>query len=83
MTTQQIAGHTVTDRQLVALHGLYRGLVEHNRTVYGVNVRRALNTLADQGIIARTGMDAFMIPWGSPGEAIINATPDFVISEHL
>ncbi len=83
MTTQQIAGHTLTDRQLVALHGLYKGLVKDNHTVYGVNVSRALEELADRGIIARTGMGAYMIPFGSPGEAIINASLDFVISERL
>ncbi|GAA0583020.1 hypothetical protein GCM10010172_80050 [Paractinoplanes ferrugineus] len=83
MSTHQIAGHTITDRQLVALHGLYRGLVKDNGTVYGVNVRRALDSLADNGLITRTGMGAFMIPWDSPGAAIISATLDFVISEHL
>lgn len=78
-----IAGHEITDRQLVALHGLYRGLLEPNNTVYGVNVRRQLEVLADKGIIARTGMGAYMIPWGSPGEAIIDATADFTISAHI
>ncbi len=77
-----IAGHEITDRQLVALHGLYRGLVKNN-SVYGVNVGRQLEALADLGIIARTGMGAYMIPFGSPGEEIIKASPDFVISAHL
>ena len=79
----KIAGHDVTDKQLVALHGLYKGLVKDNRTVYSVNVRRALDTLADRQIISRTGMGAYMIPFGSPGADIIAATPDFVISAHL
>jgi len=78
-----VAGHEITDRQLVALHGLYKGLVKPNGTVYGVNVRQQLETLADQGIIARTGMGAFMIPWGSPGAQIIDATADFTISAHI
>lgn len=78
-----IAGHDITDRQLVALHGLYRGLVKDNRTVYGVNVRRALDSLADKGVIARTGMGAFTVPFGSPGAAIIAATPDFAIGSHI
>lgn len=78
-----IAGHTLTNRQMVALHGLYKGLVKDNRTVYGVNVRQALEALADRGIIARTGMGAYMIPWGSPGEQIIAATPDFAVSANL
>lgn len=77
-----VAGREITDRQLVALHGLYRGLVKPNHTVFGVNVRRALEALADKGIIARTGMGAYMIPWDSPGEQIINATADFTISAH-
>jgi hypothetical protein len=79
----KVAGHNITTRQMVALHGLYRGLVKNNRTVYGINVRRALDTLATDGVIAKTGMDAFMIPFGSPGEAIILATLDFQISAHL
>lgn len=80
----KIAGHDITDRQLLALHGLYRGLVKQGavHSVYGVNVTQQLNTLADNGIIARTSY-TYMIPFGSPGEAIIDATPDFVISEHL
>lgn len=79
----KVAGHNVTDRQLVALHGLYRGLVTPKLTVYGTSVRLALAALADKKIIARTGMGAFMIPYGSAGEAIVAATPDFVISSHL
>lgn len=76
----------LTDRQLVALYGLYRGLTEQTGSrwrVYGADVTRALEALADQKVIARTGMGAYMIPWGGPGEAIINAGPDFVITEHL
>ncbi len=79
----KIAGHSVTDHQLVALHGLHKGLVKSNQTVYGCNVRRALETLANKRIISRTGMGAYMIPFGSPGAAIIAATPDFTISQHL
>jgi hypothetical protein len=79
----KIAGVDITDRQLVALHGLYRGLVKTNNTVYGTNVRRQLDALADEGVISRTGMSAYMIPYGSPGEAIIAASRDFVISAHL
>lgn len=79
----KIEGHDITLRQLVALHGLYQGLVKANGTLYHVNVRKALDALADKGIIARTGMGAFMIPFGSPGEQIIGATPDFMISTHL
>ncbi len=82
MNARQIAGYTLTDRQLAALHGLYKGLVTGGGTVYGVNARKALNSLAEDGIIARSA-GAYVIPWGSPGEAIINATPGFVISEHL
>lgn len=78
-----IAGHQVTPKQLVALHGIYKGLVKGNATVYGVNVKRQLDALADKGIIARTGMGAYMIPWGSPGADIIAATPDFCISANL
>ena len=80
-----IAGHRITDRQLVALHGLYRGLVQYangRATVYGVNVKRQLDALADAGIIART-VGSHMIPYDSPGEAVIAASPDFVISAHL
>ena len=79
----KVAGYTITSRQLVALHGLYKGLVTTNLKVYGVSVRQPLNTLADRGVIARTGMGAFMIPYGSPGDDIIRRTPDFVISQHL
>lgn len=79
----KVAGYDITDRQLVALHGLYRGLVKDNRTVYGKDVRRALDNLADRRIIARTGMGAYMIPFGSPGADIIDFTPHFVISDHL
>jgi hypothetical protein len=79
----KIAGQAITTRQMIALHGLYRGLVKSNRTVYGINVRHALEALADKGIISRTGMDAFMIPYGSPGAAIIAATLDFQISAYL
>jgi hypothetical protein len=78
-----VAGHNITDRQLVALHGLYRGLVKGNRTVYGVDVRRALDALADKGVIDRTGMGAYMIPYGSPGAAIIDASPDFAIGAYI
>jgi len=46
-------------------------------------VRRALSSLADQGIITRTGMGAYMIPYDSPGAEIIEATGDFIIGEHL
>lgn len=83
MTQQTIAGHDVTDRQLFALHGLFKGLVKNNKTVYGVNVKRQLDTLADKGIIARTGMVAYTIPFGSPGADIITATPDYAVSAHL
>ncbi len=79
----KIAGHAITTRQLVALHGLYQGLVDGTQAVYGVNVRRQLDALADAGIISRTGAGAYMIPFGSPGEAIINASGDFSISSHI
>lgn len=82
----EIAGYTVTSKQLVALHGLYRGLVKNSGgapTVYGVNVRRQLDALADAGVISRTGMGTYMIPFGSPGELIINASLDFPISSHI
>jgi hypothetical protein len=78
----QVAGHTLTDRQMVALHGLYKGVLKGTK-VYGVNVARQLDTLADRNIIARTGMGAYMIPYGSPGADIISASNDFVISQHL
>jgi hypothetical protein len=77
-----IAGHTLTDRQAVALFGLYRGVLKDTK-VYGVNVARQLDSLADRGIIARTGMGAYMIPYSSPGADIVSAAPDFVISQHL
>lgn len=82
----KVAGYTITPKQLMALHGLYKGLVEQRNgapTVYGVNVRRQLEALSDLEIIARTGMGAYMIPFGSPGEQIITATPDFTVSSHL
>ena len=78
---QTAAGHSLTDRQLVALHGLYRGVLRGTK-VYGVDVGRQLGALADRGVIARTG-GSYMIPYGSPGAAIIAATQDFVISQHL
>lgn len=79
----RIADHNVSTKQLVALHGLYRGLLKTNQTVYGVSVAHSLASLAERGIISRTGMGAYMIPFGSPGAAIIAATPDFVISANL
>lgn len=82
----KIAGHTITDRQLYALHGLYRGLLDTGGgrcTIYGASVRTQLATLADKGVIARTGMGAYMIPYGSPGAAIVAATPDYAMSDHL
>lgn len=80
----RVAGYVMSDRQMVALHGLYKGLVKQGavHSVYGVNVTQQLNALADKGIIARTSY-TFMIPFGSPGAAIIAATPDFIISQHL
>ena len=81
----RIAGHDVTDAQLVALHGLYQGLVKTEgcqAAVYGKNVQRQLDTLADQGIIARGGW-SYTIPWTGPGADIIAATSDFSISAHL
>jgi hypothetical protein len=79
-------GYTISPRQLMALHGVYRGLVTTSNgapTVYGVNVRRQLDALADKGMIARTGIGAYMIPFGSPGDQIIAATPDFSVATHL
>lgn len=75
----------LTSRQLVALHGLYRGLVVHRNgkpRVYGTDVSRELEELADLGVIARPCMD-YTIPWGGPGSRIIAADPDFAISDHL
>lgn len=83
MAVTTIAGHSVTTMQLVALHGLYKGLLKSDGTVYGKSVTRSLDSLADRGIIARTGIGAYMIPYGSPGASIIAATPDFTISSHL
>lgn len=77
----KIAGHTITERQLYALHGLYKGALKGTQ-VYGVNVSRQLATLADQGVIQRTGW-SYTIPFGGPGEAIINATPDYTLGEHI
>lgn len=80
-----VAGHDITNRQMVALHGLYRGLVQRKNgapTVYGTNVRLQLSTLATRGIIARSG-HSYIIPFGSPGAAIIAASPDFQISQHI
>jgi hypothetical protein len=82
----KVAGHTITSKQLAALHGLYQDLVKLRNgapTVYGVNVRRQLEALADAAIISRTGMGAYLIPFGSPGEQIVNATPDFSVGSHL
>lgn len=78
-----ITARDLTARQLAALHGLYKGLIKSNATLYGVNVKRQLDALADRGVIARTGMGAYMIQFDSPGEAIIRATPDFTISANL
>jgi hypothetical protein len=81
----KIAGTTITTKQMAALHGLYQGLVKQrngNPTVYGVNVRRQLEALADRAIIART-VGGYMIPFGSPGEEIINATPGFSVGRNL
>jgi hypothetical protein len=78
----KIAGHDLTDRQMVALHAIYKGVLR-GRKVYGVNVGWQLDTLANQGIISRTGMGDFMIPFGSPGADIVGASLDFVISQHL
>lgn len=77
-----IAGHRITTKQLAALHGLYQGLVKADSTVYGVNVKRQLDSLADKGIISRTAW-TYMIPFGSPGADIITATPDFGIAANL
>lgn len=78
----KIAGYDLTDRQMVALHAIYKGVLR-GREVYGVNVGRQLDTLADRGIISRTGMGDFMIPYGSPGADVVEASLDFVISQHL
>lgn len=81
-----IAGHSVTAKQIAALHALYRGLIEMQNgapTVYGTNVHRQLDALADKRIIARTGMGDYMIPFDGPGAAIISATPDFPIGANL
>ena len=77
----KIACYELTSRQMVALHGLYKGLVKNGK-VYGVNVAPQLDKLATGGVIARTGM-GYIIPYGSPGEAIIEASRDFTISQHL
>jgi hypothetical protein len=82
----EAAGQAISRKQLAALHGLYQDLVQHSNgapTVYGVNVRRQLDALADKGIIARTGVDAYIIPVGSPGEQIIGATPGFSVGANL
>lgn len=82
----KIAGHDITTKQLAALHGVYQGLVEvqssGRRTVYGINVKPQLDALARKGIIRSDGW-SYVIPYDSPGEAIINATPDFTISVNL
>lgn len=86
MNDTDTPAHSLTDRQLVALHGLYRGLVEHKNgkpRVYGTDVSRPLESLADLGVINRTGMGAYLIPWGGEGERVIAATADFTISDHL
>ncbi|MFC4066750.1 hypothetical protein [Actinoplanes subglobosus] len=85
-TATDDTGHGLTTQQLAALHGLYQDLVKYGNggpTIYGINVRRELEALADQGVIGRTGGWAYMIPWGSPGEQIIAATPDFSVGAHL
>lgn len=79
---QMIRPSDLTRKQLAALHGLFRGLIKNNRSLYGVDVRRQLDTLADRGIIARTA-GSYMIPYGSDGEAIVMATRDFSISTNL
>lgn len=77
----RIEGHTITDRQLTALHGVYRGQVKDG-SLYGVNVHRTLEALADRGIITRS-VGTYLIPWDGPGAQIIAATRDFSIGEHL
>lgn len=77
-----IAGHRITTRQLVALHALYQGLLKGTR-VYGVNMFRQLESLADQGIIARSGAGVYLVPWDSPGARIIKATEGFSVGANL
>jgi hypothetical protein len=82
----KIAGHSITRVQLATLHGLYQGLIENHGSntakLYGKNVARQLNTLADNGIISRGGQGYF-IPWTGAGADIIAATPDVTISVEL
>lgn len=78
----KIAGYSITEREMVALHGIYKGVLQGTR-VYGTQVFRQLEALANRGIIDRSGAGTYTIPYRSPGAAIINATPDFTISQHL
>lgn len=82
----RIAGHSITRVQLAVLHGLYQGLIDNagssTAKLYGKNVARQLDTLANNGIIARGGQGYF-IPWTGPGADIIAATPDVTVSIEL
>lgn len=78
----KIAGHHVTEREMVALHAIYKDLIRNGK-VYGVSIRPQLSALADRGVIARTGIDAYMIPYDSPGARIVAASLDFMISSHI